>query len=76
VRLGGFTACWSVPFKDEEGRVLGTFALHHETYCLPDAAQLELMNDFSRIAGLDVQKVRAATALRQARCSKARVTAF
>jgi diguanylate cyclase (GGDEF)-like protein/PAS domain S-box-containing protein len=65
-RLGGFSACWSVPYKDKDGRVLGTFALYHDTPCLPDAAQLELINDFSRITGLAVQKVRAATALRQA----------
>ena len=65
-RVGGFSACWSVPYKDKDGRVLGTFALYHDTPCLPDAAQLELINDFSRITGLAVQKVRAATALRQA----------
>ncbi|MFH1813891.1 MAG: EAL domain-containing protein [Pseudomonadota bacterium] len=65
-RLGGFSACWSVPYKDKDGRVLGTFALYHDTPCLPDAAQLELINDFSRITGLAVQKVRAAAALRQA----------
>ena len=62
----GFRACWSVPFKDEEGRVLGTFAVYHDTVCLPDAAQLSLITEFSRITGLAVQKVRAATALRQA----------
>jgi PAS domain S-box-containing protein len=65
-RRVGFRACWSVPFKDEDGRVLGTFAVYHDTVCLPDAAQLSLITDFSRITGLAVQKVRAANALRQA----------
>jgi diguanylate cyclase (GGDEF)-like protein/PAS domain S-box-containing protein len=65
-RQAGFTSCWSVPFKNEDGRVLGTFAVYHDTPRLPDAAQLALVTDFSRITGLAVQKVRAANALRRA----------
>ncbi|HEY9194411.1 MAG TPA: diguanylate cyclase, partial [Methyloversatilis sp.] len=66
VRRAGFRSCWSVPFKNDDGHVLGTFAVYHDVPCLPDASQFALINDFSRITGLAVQKVRAAAALRQA----------
>ncbi len=65
-RRAGVRACWSLPFKDEDGKVLGTLAVYHDTPRLPDNAQLELIGDFSRITGLAVQKGRAASALRQA----------
>ncbi|MCP4636193.1 MAG: EAL domain-containing protein [Methyloversatilis sp.] len=66
VALGGFRACWSVPFKDEDGKVLGTFAVYMDRPGLPDATQLSMMTEFSRITALAVQKVRAAAELRQA----------
>lgn len=66
VRRAGFRACWSIPFKNDAGHVLGTFAVYHDMPGLPDASQFGLINDFSRITGLAVQKVRAAAALRQA----------
>lgn len=61
----GLRACWSVPFKDTSGQVLGTFASYHATPHLPDQDELDLVEEFSRITGLAVQKVRAEAALRQ-----------
>ena len=59
-------AHWSIPFKDRTGQVLGTF----DAYCLqarsPDPAELDLIGEFSRIAGLAVERSHADTALRQA----------
>lgn len=67
VALGGdFRACWSVPFKRDDGAVLGTFAVYRDDPGLPDASQLAVMVEFSRITALAVQKVRAGIALRQA----------
>jgi diguanylate cyclase (GGDEF)-like protein/PAS domain S-box-containing protein len=65
-RKAGLHACWSVPFKDEAGRVLGTFAIYYGEPRAPAAADLELIEDFARITALAVQKVRATDALRQA----------
>jgi diguanylate cyclase (GGDEF)-like protein/PAS domain S-box-containing protein len=65
-RRAGIRSCWSVPFKDEDGRVLGTFAVYHGVPSRPDATHLSLIRDFSRITGLAVNKVSAAAALRQA----------
>jgi diguanylate cyclase (GGDEF)-like protein/PAS domain S-box-containing protein len=61
----GVRACWSVPFKDTGGQVLGTFASYHATPHVPDQDELDLVEEFSRITGLAVQKVRAEAALRQ-----------
>ena len=61
----GLRACWSVPFKDTGGQVLGTFASYHATPHTPDQDELDLVEEFSRITGLAVQKVRAEAALRQ-----------
>ncbi|MCK9607912.1 MAG: EAL domain-containing protein [Methylomonas sp.] len=65
-RRAGFGACWSVPFKDEAGRVLGTFGIYHNTKREPTPGQLELIDEFTRITALAVQKVRATDTLRQA----------
>ncbi|WP_374337964.1 EAL domain-containing protein [Methyloversatilis sp.] len=66
VEIGNFRSCWSVPFRRDDGRVLGTFAVYQDAPGLPDAGQLSLILEFSRITALAVQKVRAAVALRQA----------
>ncbi|OAH99684.1 diguanylate cyclase [Methylomonas methanica] len=58
-------ACWSVPFKDEVGSVLGTFAIYYDTPRSPAPADLELIEEFVRITALAVQKVRATDTLRQ-----------
>jgi len=65
-RRAGLHACWSVPFKDEVGHVLGTFAIYHGAARTPTRADLELIEEFARITGLAVQKVRASDALREA----------
>lgn len=59
-------ACWSVPFKDEAGSVLGTFAIYHRTPREPTPADLMLINEFASITAVAVQKVYAAETLKQA----------
>ncbi len=61
----GIGGCWSVPFKDTDLTVLGTFAAYSDAVRGPEQAELELIEDFARITGLAVQKVRAEAALRQ-----------
>lgn len=61
----GVRACWSVPFKDPAGQVLGTFASYHDTPHTPDQDEIDLVEEFARITALAVQKVRAEAALRQ-----------
>ncbi len=62
----GLRACWSVPFKDDAGQVLGTFAVYYGEPREPSQTELDLIDEFTRITSLAVQRVRAATAMRQA----------
>ncbi|MFA5982751.1 MAG: EAL domain-containing protein [Methylococcaceae bacterium] len=57
-------ACWSLPFKDEKGHVLGSFGIYYATKRAPSVADLELIEEFARITALAVQKVQATDELR------------
>ncbi|WP_300285958.1 EAL domain-containing protein [Nitrosomonas sp.] len=65
-RKADLHACWSVPFKDEKGHVLGTFAIYHRTASEPGPDDLALIEEFTSFTALAVQKVYAAEALRLA----------
>ncbi len=65
-RKANLHACWSVPFKDEAGKVLGIFSIYHHTPREPVPADLILINEFVSITALAVQKVYAAETLKQA----------
>ncbi len=65
-RQAGFRACWSLPFKDESGEVLGTFGIYYAQPRSPTQSELDLIGEFARIAGIAVARVRADTTLRQA----------
>lgn len=65
-RKANLHACWSIPFKDEAGNVLGTFAIYHRTPREPTPADLMLINEFVSITAVAVQKVHAAETLKQA----------
>jgi diguanylate cyclase (GGDEF)-like protein/PAS domain S-box-containing protein len=66
VRRLGLHACWSQPFKDDGGVVRGSLAVYRRQPGLPRRSELELIEEFARIAALAEQRVRAAEALRQA----------
>lgn len=51
----GLHACWSLPFKDDDGEVLGTFGIYYPQPTRPSAADIALVTEFTRLAGLAVQ---------------------
>ncbi|MGE8362977.1 PAS domain S-box protein [Pseudomonas sp.] len=55
-QLAGLRACWSLPFKDESGRVLGTFAVYYRKPVRPSASDIALVTEFTRLAGLAVRQ--------------------
>lgn len=65
-RKANLHACWSLPFKDETGGILGTFAIYHCTPREPTPSDLALIHEFASITALAVQKVYAAETLKQA----------
>ncbi len=63
-RQAGLRACWSQPFKDRDGRVLGTFAIYYTQPRSPMPAEIELIEDYAALAGLAVERTRTEAALR------------
>ena len=61
----GIVACWSIPFKDESGQVLGTFAIYSGRPHVPDRHERELIEEFAGLSGIAVQKRRAIEMLDQ-----------
>ncbi|MRW93831.1 diguanylate cyclase [Duganella sp. FT80W] len=60
-RLG---SCWSDPIVSTNGAVLGTFAIYHRDARLPSLANIALIEQASRLAGIAIEQAQAAVALR------------
>lgn len=52
----GIRAVWSRPLFTNEGRVLGTFAIHYREPRSPVVADLQLIENASRIAGIAMER--------------------
>ncbi len=60
----GLRACWSSPIFSHQGKVLGTFAMYYREVRSPAAAELQLIDLAIHIAGIAIERKRAAAALR------------
>jgi diguanylate cyclase (GGDEF)-like protein len=60
-RLG---SCWSDPIYGASGDVLGTFAIYHRDARLPSMANIALIEQAARLAGIAIEQAQAAVALR------------
>jgi diguanylate cyclase (GGDEF)-like protein len=60
-RLG---SCWSDPIISTSGAVLGTFAIYHREARLPTLANIALIEQGARLAGIAIEQAQAAVALR------------
>lgn len=58
-QAAGLHACWSLPFKDEQGQVLGTFGIYYRKPARPSPSDIALVTEFTRLAGLAVQQHRS-----------------
>ncbi|TVP90028.1 MAG: EAL domain-containing protein [Pseudomonadaceae bacterium] len=58
--VGGIRACWSSPIRNEDGKVLGTFAVYNREPTEPDCNERDWLEEFSSLAALVVQKSRLA----------------
>ncbi|MCA9424488.1 MAG: GAF domain-containing protein [Candidatus Omnitrophica bacterium] len=55
----GLKSCWSIPIFSSSRDVLGTFALYYSEYGAPDRFQIHLIDQFSRLAALAIERKRA-----------------
>jgi PAS domain S-box-containing protein len=70
----GLRSCWSTPIVSQAGKVLGTFALYHSEPGNPNTLQLELIEQFTNIASIAIERAQRDDALRrsEARLAEAR----
>src|SRR5262249_46588229 len=61
----GLRSCWSTPIVSRSGKVLGTFALYQREPGRPNPLQLELIEQFTDIASIAIERSRRDAALRQ-----------
>lgn len=55
-RAAKLAACWSMPIKNAEGKVLGTFGIYHSEPCLPSAALSQKIASYSNLAELAISR--------------------
>src|SRR6476646_7584469 len=59
----GMRASWSSPIISHDGKVLGTFGLFYRAVREPGPAEIQLIDDASRIAGIAIERDRSKSAL-------------
>ncbi|WP_394559622.1 PAS domain S-box protein [Aquipseudomonas alcaligenes] len=52
----GLRACWSLPFKSDQNQVLGVFGIYYRRPARPSREDIELVTEFTRLAGLAVRQ--------------------
>ncbi|TAN66685.1 MAG: PAS domain S-box protein [Methylobacter sp.] len=55
----GLQACWSYPIKNNQGRVLGTFAVYHRLPTRPSADEISLIDHYAGLAQLAIERNRS-----------------
>ncbi len=55
-KLANFRSCWSQPVKDNQGAVLGTFAIYHRQQAQPTDSEMSLINHYAGLAQLAIEK--------------------
>jgi two-component system cell cycle sensor histidine kinase PleC len=63
----GLRACWSTPIRDDEGRVLGTFAMYYDEPRVPTSDEQSLIDTATLLASSIIVRARIERALRDAR---------
>src|SRR5262249_23111212 len=58
-------SCWSTPVVSQAGKALGTFALYWSEPGSPNTLQLELIEQFTNIASIAIERAQRDAALRR-----------
>jgi PAS domain S-box-containing protein len=70
----GLRACWSTPIRSKNGGALGAFALYYEEPRSPTALEHDLIEQFTHLASIAIDRAQSDTALERARSELARVS--
>ncbi len=61
----GLQACWSMPIRSSDGRVLGTFAIYFREPCSPTPEHRDLIEQIAYLASIAIERTRTEAALRE-----------
>ena len=61
----GLRACWSVPIRDSNKNVLGTFAMYHQRIARPREREVNLVEAGAHLAGNAIERLRFEQNLRE-----------
>lgn len=61
----GLQSCWSTPILSNQGTVLGTFAIYHDTPKKPSEFELELINYFVHFTSIALEKMQTRSRLEE-----------
>jgi two-component system, sensor histidine kinase and response regulator len=61
----GLRACWSVPIRDSNKNVLGTFAMYHQRPAKPKERDLRVVEAGAHLAGNAIERLKAEQRLRE-----------
>jgi PAS domain S-box-containing protein len=67
----GLRSCWSTPIVSRSGKVLGTFALYQREPGNPNPLQLELIEQFTHIASIAIERAQRDAALQESEARRA-----
>jgi PAS domain S-box-containing protein len=61
----GLRACWATPIRSRQGQVLGSFAMYYREPRSPTPAESQLVDIATHIAGIAIERQRAAETLQR-----------
>jgi PAS domain S-box-containing protein len=61
----GLRACWSTPISSTAGKVLGAFAIYYDEPKTPTSLHQSLIEQFTHIASIAIERAQSETALRR-----------
>ena len=69
----GLQACWSTPISSTAGKVLGAFALYYDEPRTPTPLQQGLIEQFTHIASIAIERAQSDAALKRSEARKAAI---
>ena len=69
----GLRACWSTPISSAAGTVLGAFAIYYDQPRAPDSLHHSLIERFTHIASIAIERTLAEQAMRESEARKAAI---
>jgi len=66
----GLRACWSTPFTSSAGKVLGVIAIYYDEPKVPTPLQQHLLEQFTHIASIAVERAQTDAALKRSEARK------